>query len=507
VNKSSKIEATPDQLVDTVPTKQELNPESLRDVLEIMEPGLLVWDDDERCVFYTDRLRHVLGIRAADLTIGMTREDFLNRSVQRAEITPERLISILRQFDSRETFQFDRRLRTGRVVSTRARPYGDNGFVVTFTDVSHERSKSHELDETIRAADEARAKLATTLELEQKRQYEAGILNEFGDWLQSCKTLDELFAVVLKYLEETLVGSQGELYIYSNSRDVLDGTLSWGRAKLQDHVHADSCWSLRRGRGYHFKQGQIGFECGHVSAVTHLPIEEYSCIPIVAHGDTVGLLHVRYGSCDRVEKKLIDPTGFAGKCGELISLAIANVRLRDELHEQSTRDMLTGLRNRRYCIDTMSSLRATSQRAGTSFAVISLDVDKFKDFNDNFGHDAGDVVLQNVASTMRDTLDAAHVPCRFGGEEFLIMLPDCGKDDAMKIADNLRLKIMNTQVTYAGKPLPNVTISCGVAVYPDTSKAVEGLLKEADVALYRAKENGRNCVEFADLSAVDEVSE
>nr|WP_268821703.1 diguanylate cyclase [Octadecabacter dasysiphoniae] len=462
-----------------------------------MEPGLLVWDDNERCVFYTDRLRQVLSMRAADLHIGMTRKDFLNGSLIRGEISEESLLAINRQFQSRETFQFDRQLRSGQVISTRARPLGENGFVVTFTDVSMERTKSTELDETIRIADEARAALATTLEQEKKRQYEAGILNEFGDWLQSCKTLDELFAIVLRYLEETLPGSQGELYIYSNSRDVLEGTLSWGRAKLQAHIHADSCWSLRRGRGYRYKRGEIGFECAHVSAITHLPIEEYSCIPIVAHGDTVGLLHVRYGGCGSVENKLTDPTAFAFKCGELISLAIANVRLRDELHEQSTRDMLTGLRNRRYCIDTMSALRSASERSGAPFAVISLDVDKFKDFNDNFGHDAGDAVLQNVASTMRDTLDAAHVPCRFGGEEFLVILPECTAQMGLEIADTLRRAIMQSQITYAGKPLPNVTISSGVAAYPETSNLVEGLLKEADLALYQAKDNGRNRVECA----------
>lgn len=216
MNKSTKIvAAVPDLSQSDRKDSLELGPNDLRTAIEVMEPGLLVWDDDERCVFYTDRLRDVLGIRAEDLTIGMTRSEFLQASLTRGEITPEALSEIERQFQSREIFQFDRRLRTGRVVSTRARPHGTNGFVITFTDVSMERSKSYELDETIRIADEARAKLATTLQREKKLQYEAGILNEFGDWLQSCKTLDELFAVVHRYLERNPLRQPGRaLYIF-----------------------------------------------------------------------------------------------------------------------------------------------------------------------------------------------------------------------------------------------------------------------------------------------------
>lgn len=501
MNKRTRVNPT-DDTVDPVdlPADRAMDAVALFDVLEAMEPGLLVWDDDEKCAFYTDRLKDVLGMRASDIAIGMSREDFLHNSLQRGEISTEQLDSIKRQFSRGETFQFDRQIRSGRVVSTRARPFGIRGYVITFTDVTRERSKSQELDETIRNAYEARMQLASTLELEKNRQYEGGLLNEFSDWLQSCKTLDELYQIVERFLAEKMPGSQGELYIYSNSRDVLDGVLSWGRIKLQGHIHADSCWGLRRGRSYRFSKEEICFECAHVSAITHLPIDEYSCIPIVAHGDTVGLLHVRFGACAMSETQLTSPSRFASKCGELISMAIANVRLRDELHEQSTRDMLTGLRNRRYCIDAMAAQKSAALRQDKPFSVISLDVDRFKSFNDNFGHDAGDVVLQHISTTMSEVMDQGQIPCRFGGEEFLIILPDLDQEAAAAVADDLRNKVMKTQLSYAGKPLPSVTISLGVATFPASSDTVEGLLREADVALYQAKENGRNRVELAAAS-------
>lgn len=466
-------------------------------VLEGMEPGLLVWDDDARCALYTERTIDILGMRSSDLSIGITRGQFLAASVERGELTDDDIETVERQFGRRNPFQFDRNLRSGHVVSTRARPLGERGFVVTFTDVSNERRKSQELDDTIRFADDARQQLAATLELETARQYEAGLLNEFGDWLQTCKSLEELYEVVKRFLEEMLPGSQGELYIYSNSRDVLDGVLSWGRTQIQDHIHPDSCWGLRRGRGYQFSSERICFECAHVATIKHLPIEAYTCIPIVAHGDTVGLLHIRYGGGAEVRGRAKNPTSFAAKCGELVSLAIANVRLRGELHEQSTRDVLTGLRNRRYCIDTLTTLKATFQRTGNPFAIISFDVDKFKEFNDNFGHDAGDAVLQRLADIMKDDLVEDQISCRFGGEEFLIVLPNTNGEIAADVAEELRVRVMNAEVWYAGKPLPTISISCGVSVYAEPSNTIQAVLKEADLALYRAKGNGRNRVEVA----------
>lgn len=468
-----------------------------------MEPGLLIWDDNGRCAYHSDRLVEILGVREADISVGISRDDFLAACVLRGELTENDVDTVQHQFSRSSPFQFDQKLRNGRVVSIRTRPYGAKGHVVTFTDVTNERRKSQELDDTIRSADEARMQLAMTLEVEKNRQYEAGLLNDFGDWLQSCKSLDELYQVVKRYLEEKLPGSHGELYIYSNSRDALEGVLSWGSLKLQDHIHADSCWGLRRGRSYRFNNDDICFECAHVSDIKHLPIEEYTCIPVVAHGDTVGLLHVRYSASGKIESQIKDPSRFAAKCGELVSLAIANVRLRDELHEQSTRDSLTGLRNRRFCIDALTALRAAFLRGGEPFAVISLDVDKFKDFNDSFGHDAGDAVLQCVANTMKDFGVEEQIPCRFGGEEFLVILPNTSAHDAAASAEMLRKAVMGTEASYAGKPLPGVTISCGVAGFPDTTDSIQGLLKEADLALYRAKESGRNCVEVAGVGPAD----
>jgi diguanylate cyclase (GGDEF)-like protein len=194
------------------------------------------------------------------------------------------------------------------------------------------------------------------------------------------------------------------------------------------------------------------------------------------------------------EKCLRRPHQFAAQCGELISLAIANVKLRDELHHQSTRDPLTGLFNRRHFLESLRNELKLQERKSGSFGVISFDADKFKLFNDNHGHDAGDMVLRAISDAMGTLLSADEVLCRYGGEEFMVLLPAATHDQAIQVAEVLRERIQDLSISYVGRILPTVTISCGVASYPYDGSQIQDILKNADDALYRAKKDGRNRV-------------
>lgn len=474
----------------------------LIEIAENMEQGVVVWDDDARCCFFTGRVIEILGMRKSDLHIGLARDAFFKLGALRQKMTDDDMETIRRRFEHRHPFQFDLSLRSGHIVSTRARPFGENRFVVTFTDVTRERQQALERDADMQSADDARRELAVSLQNQQSAQYEAQLINDFADWLQTCKSLDELYGIVKEYLSRVLRGSNGELYVYSNSRDVLDGALSWGKVELQSHMQPDACWGLRRGRHYRYTKAEICFECAHVRAVKHVPIHEYTCIPIIAHGDTVGLMHIRYSATGEGDPQIKDPLAFAVKCGELISMAIANVRLRDELHEQSTRDPLTGLGNRRACLDMMRQEVQNYARTEQPFSVISFDADKFKSFNDNFGHDAGDSILLAIADTMKVERVKGQFSSRLGGEEFLLALPDTDLAAAKDIAEMLRKDVEALRVTYANQPLPSVTISCGVATFPEHGTHIQDVLKAADCALYLAKDGGRNMVVTAS-GAVD----
>ena len=471
-----------------------LDPKFLGRVADSMEQGVLVWDENEVCTMFTDRVFDVLEMRQTDLSIGISREDFLSGAMLRGELDQQAVDKTQERFSRKTPFQFDRLLRSGRVVTTAARPMDDGGYVVTFTDVTLQRHESAQLDEAKKASELAQAKALETLENEKLRQYEASMLAELGDWLQTCKSLDELYIVLKEYMHRLIPGSRGELYIYSNSRDVLDGAASWGETDIHNYMKADACWALRRGRNYSLTQEKISFECPHVQEQQAESSGDYICVPIMAHGDTVGLLHIQFHTSETEKLSVRFPHKFAAQCGELISLAIANVKLRDELHDQSTRDPLTGLFNRRHFLESMRNERMLQERKKGSFGVISFDADKFKSFNDNHGHDAGDMILRAISEAMNEVFSGDEVLCRYGGEEFMVLLPAMSRSDSMQAAEQLRAKVQDISIAYAGRTLPTVTISCGVASFPQDGSQIQGLLKNADDALYLAKNEGRNCV-------------
>ncbi len=282
----------------------------------------------------------------------------------------------------------------------------------------------------------------------------------------------------------------------SRSRDVLDGACHWNGSGAIDHIQPDACWSLRRGRPYEFGAGTISMPCAHVEhQMPGVADQHYVCLPIIAHGDTVGLLHIKFNEdldAPSTEQQSLDPRRFAIQCAEHISLAIANVRLRDELRDQSTKDVLTGLFNRRYFLEILRGELGRSQRTESEVAIISFDADKFKTFNDNHGHDAGDVVLREIAECMRATFSKDDVLCRFGGEEFCVLMPETSLESAFEIAEKFRKAVEAVSIISSGGKLPRVTISGGVAAFPADAKSPQDLLAAADQALYKAKANGRN---------------
>jgi diguanylate cyclase (GGDEF)-like protein/PAS domain S-box-containing protein len=168
-------------------------------------------------------------------------------------------------------------------------------------------------------------------------------------------------------------------------------------------------------------------------------------------------------------------------------------RLEDDLRRTSTTDALTGLYNRRFLDATLSSEFVRAERSHTALSVVMMDIDHFKKFNDTHGHDQGDRVLQMVSSCLRETVRNFDFPCRYGGEEYVAILPGMNTQAATELAERLRLKVAATEVDGL-----HVRMSLGVASYPEVKVATpEALIEAADAALYRAKESGRNRVTAA----------
>ena len=359
--------------------------------------------------------------------------------------------------------------------------FNDRGEHTNFIMVGRDVTEKLHAEEM---AEESRA-------FENAKRDESRILAEFNEWLQSSDSLDELIQIVSAFLEKLLPESEGAVYVYADDKGYLESVCSWPIDGDVSHLETTDCWAMRRGRGYFYGSNTVDFACDHVRRANPegLPYS-YCCLPIVAHGDTVGLLHINFGNHLADEQ---DTQKLANFCAEQISLAIANVTLREQLREQSTRDPLTGLYNRRYFLDYAKRELSRCAAGDVPAAFLSLDVDHFKKFNDNFGHDAGDMVLKSLAEILRKSFRDADVPCRLGGEEFIVLLSGADRELAKQRAEILRQSIESTTLRYGGRTL-KVTSSIGIASFPDHGRTLDELMQVADDALYLAKDEGRNCV-------------
>lgn len=167
--------------------------------------------------------------------------------------------------------------------------------------------------------------------------------------------------------------------------------------------------------------------------------------------------------------------------------------LQARLHEQAVRDSLTGLFNRRYLDETLGHELARARREGHALSVVMIDLDYFKDVNDRFGHQAGDEMLKALGRLLREDCREGDIACRYGGEEFVLLLPRLGDPAVRERAEYWRQAFQAVVLDVGGSPI-GTTLSCGVAIFPDHGLEGEGLIRRADLALYQAKLEGRNRV-------------
>jgi diguanylate cyclase (GGDEF)-like protein len=182
----------------------------------------------------------------------------------------------------------------------------------------------------------------------------------------------------------------------------------------------------------------------------------------------------------------------ASTVAEHVALALANLRLHDTLRSQSIRDPLTGLFNRRYMEESLQREIRRAARARQPVGIIMVDIDRFKDLNDQHGHEAGDTLLRAVGAILERSVRAEDIACRYGGEEFTLILPEASLVEASQRAEYIRQAIGHLSVQHERQHLDQVTVSAGVAMYPEHGPTGDIVLRAADAALYQAKARGRN---------------
>jgi diguanylate cyclase (GGDEF)-like protein len=309
------------------------------------------------------------------------------------------------------------------------------------------------------------------------------------DMLQSAAGQDDTNEVLLATAARLLPGFSGALYVFNNSRDRLDLSTRWGAVAdgSADHLVPASCWALKRGKPHVNVMDDGALRCRHVTA-TQTTLE----IPMAARGELYGLLEIGTEGADASSRlAAIQPVATA--IADAMSLALSSLALRERLRNQALRDPLTGLYNRRFLEEMLDRLCLDAERRKTSIATIMIDLDHFKQLNDQHGHAAGDAVLRDVAAAILSCLRTTDVACRYGGEELAILLPDCTMALAAGKAEQIRARI--TELTGAAGLA--VTASLGVAAIPESAAGPIDLLPNADAALYRAKQQGRDRVATA----------
>jgi diguanylate cyclase (GGDEF)-like protein len=256
---------------------------------------------------------------------------------------------------------------------------------------------------------------------------------------------------------------------------------------------------MRRGDVHETSEAGANLRCRHYNGIG---AGNQVCIPVMTQNGPIGLLtlHVPISGLDdqpstKIARNLSLMTGIADRLGP----ALSSIELRGRLHEDSIRDPLTKLYNRRFMDESLHRELSRAKRSDLPVSLVIVDLDKFKSINDEYGHDVGDEVLKVVARQLGRAVREEDIVYRYGGEEFVIVLPGASLDVARQRAEEACRAVRALRVDTDKGPL-HITLSAGVATFPEHGSTQEELIVQADRALYLAKQSGRDRIELAKVA-------
>jgi len=364
----------------------------------------------------------------------------------------------------------------------------------------HKEDLETQVEERTAELKKANTKLIHMVDELEQRTKLTQLFNQFGDLIQACDTEEETYSLLIKFCRKLFPADSGYLSIFDAPRKIMKVVSSWGEIAIDhEEFNKNACWAIRRGQIHFVVNPEVDPLCPHLKNNYGY---QYLCAPMIAHGEVLGMLHLRL---DPGNKHLNDEDRehiYNAKQMYLVSLLehyaspLINLRLRETLKMQSIHDHLTGLYNRRYMRDTLEFEARRAKRHNATLGLIMVDVDHFKKFNDTYGHEAGDIVLRELGSFLKNHIRQEDIACRYGGEEFILILPNTSLENSRARAEDFREKIEKDFTINYLKKTHRITVSLGVAVFPIHGHTIEEALNAADAALYLAKTRGRNRVEI-----------
>lgn len=320
-------------------------------------------------------------------------------------------------------------------------------------------------------------------------------LKEMTHMLQICRSSTEAYTITNKFAREIFDEFSGGLAIVNSQTNNLETVYQWGESQLlKNRFVMDDCLALRSQDKFIVNDPNKDITCQHFS--TKLS-SGYVCIPIIIDGEIIGVMNFSTNNNKRIseyyKKNMLTFV-------ETITISLANIRLHEIMQEQAIHDALTGLYNRYYLMNTLPRMMEETLNKNQTLCVAILDLDYFKNINDTWGHVAGDEVLKSMGEIIKENLRSNDICCRFGGEEFIVILVGISLVKAVKRLEDIRTQIENARIYFHGSPLPMLSTSIGVAEVPTHGMTTEEIISQADKALYEAKAAGRNRLMIAKSS-------
>lgn len=368
-----------------------------------------------------------------------------------------------------------------------------SGYVAGVALIAREVDASLSEENALR---DANRELSETVRNLEQRNREMNFVQQLSTLLQTCLTADEAHRVLDQSLPKLFPAGTGAMFEWNTSVNLLEATVKWGQPALSEAVFTpEECWALRSGRVHRVADPASPLLCPHLSRLNSV---NSICAPLIASGETLGILTVQGGpyeqsySADVQQRLLSARQQLVETLSGHIALALANLRLRESLRAQSIRDPVSGLFNRRYLDETLPREIHRAERDGRNLGIIMCDLDSFKAFNDAHGHAAGDTLLHSFGELVARVVRAGDIACRYGGDEFVLILLDTSLETAERRAELLLREFRRITIQYGEMFLNPGSLSLGVSAFPVHGNAASALLRVADDALYRAKGEGGN---------------
>jgi diguanylate cyclase (GGDEF)-like protein/PAS domain S-box-containing protein len=335
------------------------------------------------------------------------------------------------------------------------------------------------------ALQEANEKLEAWVNELEHRAREMSLLSELADMLRACHTTDEAYSVIMRIAQQIFPTFSGALYVITSSRNLVQTAAAWGKAPFVERTFVpDECWALRRGRLHWVEDIRSGLLCKHLQTP---PPSAYLCVPMMAQSEALGFLHLAEAEGGRIADA---QQRLAIAMAEHIAMALSNLRLHETLRSQSIRDPMTGLFNRRFMEESLELELRRATRGQSTLGIIMVDLDRFRDFNQTHGREAGDSALREIGTLLQANVRKEDIACRFSGQRFAVILPQSALEVTHQRAAMLLELGRKLEVKLRNQAIGKIQLSLGVSVFPQHGRTVDSILRAAEAALQRAQEAG-----------------